>query len=253
MRSLIIGAAALLALAAPSIAAAETGGSLKLTYASLDGGRDADECECVDSKDNVVALSGVVITDLDHEGWRVQFNGASADMDHNDFSDAYSQVEIHATRDLGQAQVGVFTGMFNNNGWAFYEYGVEAAMNFERGQIAVSAAAATSPNNSDFDDTTSVAASGTFDLNDSWSIGGTISTTDFGNFGPDESVDSYGVNVAYRIPNSNFTVAAGYRSSEADHEVDFVGVSLTWGFGEGAGGREMIGAMALIPDAITAE
>ncbi len=253
MRSLIFGAAALLAVAAPSMAAAETGGSLRLTYASLDGGRSGFDCECNDSKENIVALSGMVITDLNHEGWRVQFNGASADMDHNDHSDAFSQVEVHAVKNLGPVELGAFAGMFNNNGWNFNEFGVEAAMNFEKGRIAVSAVTADSPNSNFFDETTSVAATGTFNLNDSWSVGATISSTDFGNFANGEDVDSYGVNVAYNVPDSNFTISAFYRSSDSDHEVDFAGVALTWGFGEGASGRAMPGATALIADAAAAE
>lgn len=243
MRSLIIGAATFLAMAAPSIASAETGGSLQLTYASLDD--DAS------NKDNVVALNGVVITDLEQAGWRLQFNGTSADADSYNTSFAYSQAEVHATYDAGKVQVGVFAGLLNSNGWGFYEYGVEAAMNFERGQIAVSAAGATSANAS-FDDTTTIAATGTFNLTEEVSIGATVSSTDFDDFGPGDSVDSYGVNVAYQIPNSNFAIAAGYRHADYGAEVDFVGVSLTWSFGEG-GQRRMPGAMALIPDAIAAE
>lgn len=243
MRNLIMGAAALLAISAPSIASADTGGSLRLNYASID-----DSFE--DNKENVVALSGVVITDLSAPSWRLQFNGTSADVDFDDTSYAYSQAEVHATYDAGQFQVGVFTGMANLNGYSWYEYGAEGAMNFERGQIAVSVAGATSTN-TDFDDISTVAARGTFNLTDSVSIGATLSTTDFGNYGSGDSVDSWGANIAYQIPNSNFALGLGYRSSEyGDTDVDFVGVSLTWGFGEGARGREMPGAMALLPDAI---
>lgn len=244
MRSLIIGAAAILAVAVPSMASADTGGSLRLTYASID-----DDAE--PSKDNVVALSGVVITDLQHDSWRLQFNGSSADVDFDDTSYAYSQAEVHATYDAGQFQVGGFTGMANLNGYSFYEYGVEAAVNFERGQIAVSAAGATSTNEDFFDDVSTIAATGTLNLNDSWSVGATVSTTDFGNYGSDDSVDSWGVNVAYQ--HENCTFGLGYRSSDYGPRVDFVGVSLTWGFGEGARGRAMPGAMALIPDAIADE
>ncbi len=256
MRSLIVGAAALLALALPNMAAAETGGSIRFTYASLDGGFDENFCECNDSKDSMVALGGTVVTDLSHEGWRLQFNGASADMDHNQHSDAMSQVEVHAVKNLGQVEVGLFTGMFNNNGWNFNELGVEAAMNFEKGRIAVSAVTADSPNASLFDETTSVAATGTFNLNDSWSIGATVSNTDFGNFGSfnNGEVDSYGVSVSYRVPDSSLAITLGYRSSESnDADLDFVGVSFSWGFGEGARGREMPGATALIADAMVIE
>jgi hypothetical protein len=246
MRNLIIGAAALFAVIAPGIASADTGGSLRLTYASID---DADN----NNKDNVVALSGVVITDLPADSWRLQFNGSSADVDLNNTSYAYSQAEVHATYNAGQFQVGAFTGVSNTNGYSWYEYGVEAAVNFSRGQIAVSAAGATSPNTS-YDDVSTVAATGTFMLTDNVSIGANVSTTDFGNYGSGDSVDSWGANIAYQIPNSHFAVALGYRSSSIGHDdVDFVGVSLTWGFGEGARGREMPGAMALIPDAIADE
>jgi hypothetical protein len=246
MRSLIIGVAALLAVAAPSIASADTGGDIKLTYASID--------DQFDSKDNVVALSGMVITDLEHAGWRVQLNAAGSDLDHNTHSDSFSQIEVHAVYDLGQFQVGAFTGSFNNNGWNFWEYGVEGAVNFERGQISASAAIADSTNGSGIDNTTTVAASGVFFINESWSVGATVSQTDFDNFAG--SVDSWGVNAAYAIPNTNFTVAAGYRRSDAEFytdDQDFIGVSIGWSFGDGARGRAMPGAHALIPDAVAAQ
>lgn len=257
MRSLIIGAAALLAMAASSIASAETGGAIKLTFASIDGDDSSSYyCECYnDSKDNVAALSGVVVTDLSQDGWRLQFNATSADLEHASHSDAYSQVEVHAVKNLGDVDVGVFAGMLNGNGTSFNELGIEAAMNFEGGQIAVSAATASSPNSNSYydDEITTVAATGTFNLNDNWSVGGSISSTDFGNFGDSEDIESFGVNVAYHVPDTTLTIGVGYRSSEGEEEVEFLGVSLSWGFGEGARGREMPGALALIPDAITAE
>ena len=78
-----------------------------------------------------------------------------------------------------------------------------------------------------------------------------MSSSDFDNYGSGDSVDSWGVHVGYQIPNSNFGIGAGYRSSETgSNDVEFFGVSLTFGFGEGSHRREMPGAMALIPDAI---
>jgi len=246
MRKLIIGVAALLAVGLPSIAAADTGGSLQLTYASISD-------DFASSKDNVVALSGVVITDLQAPGWRLQFNATGSDVDTYNNSYAYSQGELHATYDMGQVQVGAFTGMLNTNGYNFYEYGVEAALNFSRGQIAASVAGASSPN-SNLDNITTIAATGTFELTENVSIGATASSTDFGNYGYGDNVDSYGVNIAFEIPNSNFTIGAGYRSSDFNgNNVDFVGVSVGWNFGDGAHGRRMPGAAALIPDAIAIE
>lgn len=271
MRGFLIGIAALLALAVPSLASADTGGYVKILYASINTDDDFfdDEYEGYGfESDNVVALSGAVVTDV-NDRWRVQFDGASSDTDSNygsyGYSNAHSQVEVHATYETGMFDVGVFTGMFNNNGHNFYEYGVEGTANFERGEVSLSVAGATSPNSSFFDDITTIAASGTFVLNENISLNATVSQTNFGNygFGDDAEVTSYGIGAAYNIPNTDFTVAAGYRSSQVDlgdgfyfgsddQDVDFFGVSLAWTFGEGSRGREMPGASALIPDAIAA-
>jgi hypothetical protein len=271
MRALLVGLAALFAFAMPGLAAADTGGHIKLTYASIDGYDDNyDDCECYFfESDNTVVLSGAVVTDINDQ-WRVQFNGASADTETNyynsyQYSDAHSQVEVHATYTTGMWDVGGFTGMFNNNGYSFYEYGVEAAANFDRGEIAVSVAGATSPNTDFADDVQTVAATGTFNLTEHISIGATLSNTNFGGWGSSDDVEvrSYGVNVAYHIPNTDFTVAVGYRSSDVDYgdnyyyyngsenDISFIGASVAWSFGEGRG-REMPGAAALIPDAIAA-
>ena len=91
----------------------------------------------------------------------------------------------------------------------------------------------------------------TFNLTDNWSIGASASNSDFGDFFTTDEVSSWGVHVAYHIPNSDFTIAAGYRAADADDDVEFIGVSLGWRFGDGAE-RMMPGADALIADAIAA-
>jgi len=267
MRSLILGVAALLAVAMPSLASAETGGWLKVLYASVDGdGSDYyDDYEDYYydgvEADSTIALSGTVITDVS-DRWRVQFNATTADTDTSyygyEYSAAHSQAEVHATYAVGRWDLGVFAGMFNNDGHNFYEYGAEAAVNFERGEIAASVAAATSPNSDFYDDITTVHAEGTFYLTEHISLGASASQTNFGSssyyyyYGDDMEVTSYGVEVAYAIPNSDFIVGLGYRTADTDYmgDTDFIGLSLAWGFGEGAAGRRMPGADALIPDAI---
>lgn len=275
MRSLMFALAAMLAVVAPGLAAAETGGHIKITIAGMDVDDSFydDYCEgdCgfdVDS-DGVFALSGVVVSDI-NDAWRVQFDGASADANANysydyseysyEWSRAYSLVQVHATRTVGMFDVGGFAGLFNNEGASYYVYGVEGAANFSRGEVTLSVAGATSPNSDDdyyYDDILTVAASGTFNLTERVSIGATVSNTSFGDSdyyyygGGDRDVTSYGVAVAYDIPNTDFTVAAGYRTSDSDFvDADFFGLSLAWTFGEGSRGRVMPGAEALIPDAI---
>ncbi len=246
MRNIIFAAAALLAVAAPGIAAADTGGSVTATYASIDSD--------IGSKNNVVALSGVVVTDLASD-WRLQFNGASADTDQFNNSYAYSQAEAHVVYSSGMWEFGGFTGISNTNGWGWWEYGVEAAVNFDRARIEVSAAGAASPN-SNYNNISTYAARGSYSFTDNLSVGATVSTTDFSNYSSTgDNVNSWGVHVAYMIPNTHVTVAAGYRSSDDghNHNAHFWGVSLAWNFGGGTKGREMLGANALIPDAITDE
>jgi len=246
MRNIIFAAAALLAVAAPGIAAADTGGSVQLTYAGIDSD--------IDSKNNVVALSGVVITDLAPNHWRLQVNGSTVDTDQYNNSYAYGQAEVHVVYDAGQFQFGAFTGISNTNGYGWYEYGVEAAVTFDRAQVAVSAAGASS-SNTNFDNISTFAATGSYRLTDDLSVGATVSTTDFGNYSnSDENVNSWGLNVDYTIPNTHVTIGAGYRSSDdGDNNTNFFGVALAWNFGDGARGRKMPGATALIPDAIADE
>jgi hypothetical protein len=263
MRALLLGVAAFLAVATPSLAAAETGGHIKLTYASID-----NDDFFYDEPDNTVALSGVVVTDINDQ-WRIQFNATTADTEvdcyycyySESYSEATSQGEVHATYAAGNFDVGVFAGMFNTSGSSFYEYGAEAALNFSRGEVNVSVAGATSPNADDYtDDITTVAAAGAFNLTENLAVGANVSNTNFGSWyysGDDLEVTSYGVNVAYHIPNSDFTVGLGYRSANVeiydyDNDVDFFGVSVAWTYGEGSEGRVMPGASALIPDAIAA-
>lgn len=271
MRALILGVAALLAVAIPGLAAADTGGHIKLTYASIDSDSFYDDYECYycgEDPDNTVALSGNVVTDI-NDRWRVQFNATTADTEVNcyycygeSYSEADSQAEVHATYAVGNWDVGVFTGMFAASGTSFYEYGAEAAYNFPRGEVSLSVAGATSPNDDYSDDLTSVAAAGSFMLTENIAIGADVSQTNLGSwyyYGDSEDVDvtSYGVHVAYNIPDSDFTVGLGYRTAnveyyDLDYDTDFFGVSLGWSFGEGAAGRVMPGASALIPDAIAA-
>jgi len=276
MRSLVFALAALLAVAAPGLAAGETGGHIKITIAGMELDDSFNDCEgeCgfdIDS-DGMFALSGAVVTDV-NEAWRVQFDGASADANANydyaysdysyEWSRAFSLVQVHATRTIGMFDVGGFVGLFNNEGVSYYVYGVEGAANFSRGEVTLSVAGASSPNSDDNyylgEDLLTVAASGTFNLTERIHLGATVSNTSFGDsdyyyYGSgDRDVTAYGAAIAYDIPNTAFTVAAGYRTADSDFvETDFFGVSLAWTFGEGSRGRVMPGAEALIPDSIAA-
>jgi hypothetical protein len=244
MRNLILGAAAALVavLAMPTVASANTGGSVGFLYAGLDQDNNP-------TKDNVVAFDGVILTDLNN-GWLVQANMTATDADAYNSSFATSAFEIHAIYDFGAVAVGGFTGLFEDGfGNGYLSLGVEAAGDI--GPVHVAGSVSThdnrNGNNSDIDNM-GVSAGMNVLPNLNLSVSG--SWSDFG--GANGEVSSYGIAASYDIPNTDFSVGVGYRTFETDFanfDMDAIGVSLRWKFGEDMDGY-MPGADGLIGDAI---
>jgi len=244
MRNLILGAAAALAavVAMPMAASADTGGSIGLTYAGLDQDNNP-------SKDNVVAFSGVVLTDLNN-GWSVQANMVSADTDTNNDSYGTSALEVHAIYDFGQVAVGGFTGMFEDGfGRNYLTLGVEAAGDI--GPVHVSGSISTHDNrNGNQDDLDNMGIQASMAVMPNLRLGVSGSWSDFG--GANGEVESYGISADYSIPNTDFVVGIGYRQFETDFanfDMDAIGISLKWKFGDDMDGY-MPGAGGMVGDAI---
>jgi hypothetical protein len=243
MRNIILGAvAALVAAAAPMAASADTGGSLALTYAGLDQDNNG-------SKDNVVAFSGVVLTDLNN-GWSVQANMTSADTEVYNQSWATSALEVHAVYDFGNFAVGGFTGLFEDGvGNGYLTLGLEASTDI--GPVNVSASISNhDARNGTADDIDNMGLGASMQVIPNLNLGVSGSWSDFG--GPFGEVESYGISGSYAIPNTNFAVGLGYRTFETETgagDMDAIGISLKWNFGDQMDGY-MPGAAGLIGDAI---
>ena len=234
----LIGAAAVFAAALPSVASAETNGHVKFTYASLDESGDPD-------KEDVTALSGAVVTDLG-SSWRLQFNGAGADMDHSGHSDAFALVEAHAAYDFGNFSLGGFVGNMNAESvsGAFWGFGAEATATF--GRFGLHGSVSSFESNSGGDDVTNHGVGAAFRLTDNFHIGANGSWTDVGF----DEVESFGVGAGYHFSNG-IGLGLGWRTSEFDSaDTDSISLSVSYNFGESAPGRYLPGAAGLLPDLI---
>lgn len=239
----LAGIAAAALVVAPGVALADTNGQVKVTVASLDAEDDGN-------KESAIALSGAVVTDLGSSGWRLQFNGVGASMDHSGHNDDFSQYEAHATYDFGNFSLGGFTGHFMRTEDGYWEFGAEAGLTM--GRFGVTATAATLSSTTDGgEDGSNFGVNGAFAVTDNIRISAHGSWSDFGF---DNDVDSYGLGANFALPNG-MGIGVGWRTSDTlfDGQVDAIGVSFGWNFGEGEHGRIMPGAAGLVPDAIATQ
>lgn len=236
MRKILLGAAAVFAVAAPGVASADVGGRIGATYATLDEDGDSD-------KEDAWGIDGVVVNDLGNN-WVLQFNGSLADMDHSSHTDTFTSMEAHAGYNFGNFTAGAFVSRFDWEGSQYNLIGIEGQTTF--GQLSLGGAISTGEYNDGDGDISNIAAKAAYAINDSWNINGVYSRTDWDS---DES-DSFGLGVGYAIPNTNFTVGGGWRTFESDGgtETEAFGLSFGWNFGDAV--NPMLGAGQLVPDAV---
>jgi hypothetical protein len=239
MRSLIFVAAAFLAVAAPGVAAAQTGGSVGLLYADLDDDFDPN-------KENAIGIEGVVLTETG-SGWALGVRGASYDMDHGGHSDGFSQVEVSASYQLSEMiAVGGHVGQFNFIGSPAWTYGVSARADINQFSVAASASIA-SPSNSGADDATNFTIEGSMAVTENIGVSIHGSWSDFDG----TEVDSYGIAAGYAFAGTGFELGAFYRQSDGDFvENTAIGLRLGYRFGDDMRRRDMLGSEHLLYDAI---
>ena len=236
MRKILLGAAAVFAVAAPGVAQADVGGRVGGTYATLDEDGDPD-------KEDAWGVDGVVVNDLGNN-WVVQLNGSLADMDHSSHTDTFQLFEGHVGYNFGGFTAGGFVSRFDWEGSQYNIIGIEGDVEF--GRFGLAGAASTGEYNDGDGDISNITVTGGFALTDAWNIHGVFSHTDWDG---DES-DSFGLGVDYAIPNTNFTVGGGWRTFESDGgtETEAFGLSFGWNFGDAI--DPMLGAGQLVPDAV---
>ncbi len=238
MRFLIIAAAALLAVAAPGVASAQTGGSVGIMFASLDDDNDS-------AKDSAWAINGIVLSEMD-SAWSLQLRGLSIDMDHGSHGDGFSNVEAGANYQIAEnISVGAFVGQANLIGSSYLTYGVAGRVDFGRFDIGASIAGADAVNGG-ADDLSNVALEGGIALMEGLRLAVHGSWSDF------DSIDaeSYGAGLSYHIPNTNVMIGGFYRNTDYDSgETEAFGVSIALHFGDRTR-RPLMGSEHLTYDAV---
>ena len=243
MRSLIIAAAAILAVAAPGIASANTGGAVGVTLASLDDDNDSD-------KEGVWGINGIVLSEI-APGWTLQGQGHSYDMDHGDHGHAFSQVEVGLNYQINEAvAVGGHIGQINDDGDAHLTYGVSARVNTSLHDISIAAGVTgTDDINGDDDSFSNVVVTVGMPLFDIAHVGIYGSWSDFDS----SDVESFGVVGDVMIPGSRFGVGAFYQTSDYDSgDADAFGIRLNYNFGDDMMRGKQPGSEHLLYDSIVA-
>lgn len=108
MKKILLGAAAAMAIAAPTLAHAETTGVIDLGYQS-------DDLNKGYSNFDLWHLGGAVQTDLGSSGWTVQLDGNTAlqSWDNSSGDDGQGYAAVHADTSMGTWDVGGFVGIQN--------------------------------------------------------------------------------------------------------------------------------------------
>jgi hypothetical protein len=223
----LLGAAALLAVAAPGVASA-TSGYVGAGYTALDDDDSTD-------KDGSIDLNGAVVTDLTGS-WDLQFNADYSAMDHGTHDDPFTTTTVHAfTRNPNWA-AGGFVGMFNRGGSNFWDAGIEGQLYLGSFTLTGAYTHADESNCSGCDSASDwVDLSGDFFLSPNTSIGANVSWYD--DAWESESGYLYGVNIEHQFAGSPFSVGAGYLMLDGDydgggsHQVDSFSVFARWNFG----------------------
>ncbi len=241
-KSILMGAAAALAMLVPLQARADTGGTIGGALAALDSDDDAFE--------NFAAIGGVVLTDLG-SNWSGQLKGASIDLTTFDHSHFYSLVEFGINRHFGDVTVGGFLGQLNDDGDGGWTYGLGARTNFGRFTLAGSVSGAGSRNDDD-DEYSNLSIEGGMALTPRWRLGVVGSWSDI----DEEDVNTYGADLSFQA-TPMIGIGAFYRNSEVDdccgggYDVEAVGLNLRLNFGDDVSDRYMPGSSNLLYDVMT--
>jgi Gram-negative porin len=222
----LLGAAALIAIAAPAVAHADTTGYVGLGYATLDDNDDGD-------KESYTTLNGGVVTDIGGD-WHVQFDAADGSMDHHGHDDAQSNATVHAFYRNSTFAVGGFGGFQSRTGSSHWDIGAEGQVylgNFTLGGDYTHA----DVRNGGYYQTDSVDVIGDYFIMPNLSVGGGITWRSDEWEGEDAFV--YQANVEYQFSGSPFSVGAAYWQADADydssggHDTNSFGVFARWNFG----------------------
>lgn len=226
MNKLLTGAAAVLAVAAPSVASAEITGYVGASYASVDDDDDSN-------KDGVIGLDGALVTDVGG-AWSLQFDAHHGDMDHGGHNDAFSNATAHLfTRNESWA-FGGFAGLGSRGGSSFWLAGVEGQFYTSDFTFGAAYTYADERNNDGYP-LNAIDLEGAYFLTPNTSIGAGLGW--FDDEWEDEDGFAYNLNIEHQLAGSPFSIGAAYFMHDADysgggeHEVDGFGIFGRWNLG----------------------
>lgn len=232
MKKYLLGAAAALAVGAPS-AYADTSGHVDFSYqtANIDwGGGSEDDIDYWD-------LGGAVVTPL-HDGWNLELsaNHSNYTWDGSDWDGAATAVSLHAFYRNDSYGLGGYAGFGGIWGATAYMVGGEGQMYLPNATLT---GAIQWANTSDYWDYSAwdMRVGGSYFFNDDFAVNGTISYTEFDDY--DTNATGIGIGAEYRFAGSAFSINGSYLneswdygSSDADADVFRIGGS--WDFGTGS-------------------
>ena len=220
MRNWIIGAAAILAVAVPGVASAQTGyvGGV-YSNVEVDGADDSDAW----GVEGAVAFAGSssIVFEVDAS----VIDPEEGDTGYGVVGHVYSRNDSHL--------FGGFVGIAGSDDSETWTAGLEGAKYFANWTLAGAVAYG---NNDDFDsDGYGVNAEGRFFVNDNLRLNANLgwANIDFGGFGDDDAF-TYGVGGEYQFASLPISVAAGWNHvefDEVDTEADALSVGVRWNFG----------------------
>jgi hypothetical protein len=233
MRKLLIGAAALLAVALPGVASALTAASVGASYGNYDPSGSSDDVD-------MYGIDGAFSHDFDN-GWTLAFGGAH---DRIDFDGA----------DIGASHGAISVGMGNEN-HAIYGFvnmadlfassgagvGVGGQLHFDRATLNGSVAYLDIGEALlDSGSLTNVHVDGTWFITDNFGVTAEVAWTE-GEFdgGDDTDWTTLGLGVNYRFDASPWSVYANYQNREFDEgDIDSFRIGFAYAIGTGSAREE---------------
>lgn len=218
MRNWIIAAAALVAVAAPGVAAAQTG-YVGAVYGNVDPDGAGDEDFYGVEGAVAFAGSGSIVFEVD-----------AAITDGDDSDTAYGVVgHVYARND--SHLVGGFVGLSDNEAtdttWAA---GVEGAKYFDRWTVA---GAVYYANNDDVDtDGYGINVEGRYFINDNFRVDAGVGYANADTPIGDNDITTFGIGTEYQFAQVPVSIRAGYRTTDGDFgdaDTITIGVRYNWG------------------------
>lgn len=236
MKKYLLGAAAILTIAAPATAYAEANGYVGATYsqAEVDDGVTSDDTDIV-GIEGALAFGG-------NGGLGFELDAATASADDGDDNDAWGAT-AHLFGRSDSHLFGGFVGFNDGDGSETLSAGLEAEKYFTNWTLAGALAYAT---NDDVDaDGYGVNGEARFFLNDNLRLEAGLGWANVDVGGTDDDALSYNLGAEWQLSSTPISLLAGWSHSEFDEsdiDVDALTVGIRWNFGGTLKDRDRTGA-----------